>query len=128
MLGAWVSPSEQLLILDSGRYEWRRTVATTGITEHSGIWDSDNDVLVLGPDSPAIDTIRLRLVREPQGALALESAAGRLMHAPAAPAPIASPTPGIGAPTGTTGGAPAGTPAPAGTAPPPAPPTAPRHG
>lgn len=128
MLGAWVSPSEQLLILDSGRYEWRRTVATTGITEHSGIWDSDNDVLVLGPDSPAIDTIRLRLVREPQGALALESAAGRLMHAPAAPAPIASPTPGIGAPTGATGGAPAGTPTPAGTAPPPAPPTAPRHG
>lgn len=124
MLGAWVSPSEQLLILDSGRYEWRRTAATTGITEHSGIWDSDNDVLVLGPDSPAIDTIRLRLVREKEGTLALESASGRLMHAPAAPQPVASPTPGIGAPTGTPGGAPA----PAGTAPPPAPPTAPRHG
>jgi hypothetical protein len=128
MLGAWVSPSEQLLILDSGRYEWRRTVATTGITEHSGVWDSDNDVLVLGPDSPAIDTIRLRLVREKEGPLALESAAGRLMHAPAAPEPVASPTPGIGAPNGPAGGAPTGTSGPAGATPPPAPPTAPRHG
>jgi hypothetical protein len=112
MLGAWVSPTEQLLVLDNGRYEWRRTVATMGITEHSGIWDTDNDVLVLGPDSPAIDNIRLRLVREKDGALALESAAGRLMHAPAAPEPVASPTPGIGAPTGPAGGAGTASPAP----------------
>jgi hypothetical protein len=112
MLGAWVSPTEQLLVLDNGRYEWRRTVATMGITEHSGIWDTDNDVLVLGPDSPAIDNIRLRLVREKDGTLALESAAGRLMHAPAAPEPVASPTPGIGAPTGPAGGTGTASPAP----------------
>ncbi len=100
MLGAWVAPTEQLLVFENGRYEWRRTVPqSTGITQHEGAWDTDNDVLELGPDSPAVSTQRLRLVRDANGAFALEGERGRLMHPPAAPEPVPSAEPGAGPPS-----------------------------
>jgi hypothetical protein len=90
MLGAWVAPTEQLLVFENGRYEWRRTAPASGITEHSGAWNSEHDVLVLAPDSPAIDNQRLRLVKAPDGEFALETANGRLMHPPEVPKPVPS--------------------------------------
>jgi hypothetical protein len=106
MLGAWVAPTEQLLVFENGRYEWRRTAPASGITEHSGAWNSEQDVLVLAPDSPAIDNQRLRLVREPGGAFALETANGRLMHPPEAPKPEPSSTPGLRTPRSGSGSSP----------------------
>ncbi len=111
MLGAWVAPTEQLLVFENGRYEWRRTAPASGITEHSGAWNTENDVLVLAPDSPAIDNQRLRLVKEPAGEFALETANGRLMHPPEAPKPEPSAAPGLRAPGTGSGAAPAAAPA-----------------
>ena len=124
MLGAWVSPTEQLLVLENGRYEWRRTAPASGITEHSGAWNSEQHVLVLAPDSPAIDNQRLRLVREPGGAFALETANGRLMHPPEAPKPEPSSTPGLRTPRSGSGSSPTEPPG-AGPAPGPGVPPAP---
>jgi hypothetical protein len=124
MLGAWVAPTEQLLVFENGRYEWRRTAPASGITEHSGAWNSEQDVLVLAPDSPAIDNQRLRLVREPGGAFALETANGRLMHPPEAPKPEPSSTPGLRTPRSGSGSSPTEPPG-AGPAPGPGVPPAP---
>ena len=107
MLGAWVAPTEQLLVFENGRYEWRRTAPASGITEHSGAWNTENDVLVLAPDSPAIDNQRLRLVKEQAGEFALETANGRLMPPPEAPKPEPSAAPGLRAPGTGSGAAPA---------------------
>ena len=108
MLGAWVAPTEQLLVFENGRYEWRRTAAASGITEHSGAWNSEHDVLVLAPDSPAIDNQRLRLVKAPDGEFALETANGRLMHPPEVPKPVPSAAPGLRAPGTGSGPVPSG--------------------
>lgn len=89
MLGAWVAATEQLLVLESGRYEWRRIGPASGITEHDGIWNSDGDVLILAPDTPALDNVSLRLVKEPDGTFALESRGGRMTHPPTVPVPEA---------------------------------------
>ena len=53
MLGAWVSPAEELLVLENGRYEWRRTTAAPGISEHGGQWITDGDAITLLPDTDA---------------------------------------------------------------------------
>jgi hypothetical protein len=111
MLGAWISPSEQLLVFENGRYEWQRTGPATGITGHGGAWNTDGDVLIMAPDSPALDSQRLRLVRVEEGVYALETANGRLMHPPEAPKPEPSKDPGLRAP----GSGPGATPAPPAT-------------
>jgi hypothetical protein len=86
MLGAWVAASESLLVLENGRYEWQRTAPSQGITQHSGIWNTDGDVLTLAPDSPAIDPISVRCVRDANGQFVLEGRGGRMTHPPTDPA------------------------------------------
>lgn len=98
MLGTWIGATERLVVLDSGRYEWNRTAEASGITGHAGAWTTEHDILVLDPDSPAIEPVRMRLVRPVDGPLALESADGRLMHPPEPPTPAPSPGPGLLAP------------------------------
>ena len=105
-IGAWTAPTEQLVIMDNGRYEYRRT-ATSGITQHSGIWRTDGDIVYLAPDSPVVETIRLQGVRDADGKLELATGNGRFSRirpeapplggnapAPSTPAPKAPPAPG----------------------------------
>lgn len=87
MLGAWVAATEELLVFENGRYEWRRTGPATGITEHSGIWNSEGDVLTLAPDTPAVDTISARCVKGADGQFTLETAGGKMTHPPTEPQP-----------------------------------------
>lgn len=116
MLGAWVAATEELLVFENGRYEWRRTGPASGITEHSGIWNSEGDVLTLAPDTPAVDTISARCVKGDDGQFILETAGGKMTHPPTQPTP-ASLVPAAPAPT--TAPAPTAAPAqaPAATAP-----------
>jgi hypothetical protein len=81
-----VAASESLLVLENGRYEWQRTAPSQGITQHSGIWNTDGDVLTLAPDSPAIDPISVRCVRDANGQFVLEGRGGRMTHPPTDPA------------------------------------------
>jgi hypothetical protein len=119
MLGAWVSPQEQLLVLDSGRYEWRRTGPAQGITEHSGNWNSEGDVLTLAPDTTAVELTSLRCVRGADGQWTLESRGGRMTRPPLGPPPGGGADDGVPpaapkAPAPPPGAPPAsGTPAPA---------------
>jgi len=87
MLGAWISPTEQLLVLENGRYEWRRTGPAQGITEHSGNWNSEGDVLTLAPDTTAVDMTSLRCAKGPDGQWTLESRGGRMTRPPLDPPP-----------------------------------------
>jgi hypothetical protein len=112
MLGAWVTASESLLVLENGRYEWQRTAPSPGITQHSGIWNTDGDVLTLAPDSPAIDPISVRCVRDADGHFVLEGRGGRMTHPPTDPEPAAQTPPATG------GAAPTKPPAPEDKAPP----------
>ena len=54
MLGAWGSPAEELLILDTGRYEWRRVGKAPGISAHSGQWMTDGESLTIAPDIDSV--------------------------------------------------------------------------
>ena len=117
MLGAWIAPTEQLLVMDNGRYEWRRVGPATGITEHSGAWNSEGDVLTLAPDTTAVNPVSLRCVRRDDGSFALESPGGRMTHPPTVPDPAGSAPTAPVAPG--TAPAPGGKPAP-GTKPAPA--------
>lgn len=114
MLGAWISPNEELLVLDNGRYEWRRTGQAQGITEISGAWNTDGDVLMLAPDTPAVDLTNLRCVKGPDGQWTLEGHAGRLTRPPLVPLPGGAAAPAATAPaaapaaTGPAGAAPSG--------------------
>jgi hypothetical protein len=87
MLGAWISPQEQLLVLDNGRYEWRRTGPAQGITEHSGNWNSEGDVLTLAPDTTAVELTSLRCTKGADGQWTLESRGGRMTRPPLSPPP-----------------------------------------
>lgn len=95
-IGAWTAPTEQLVIMDNGRYEYRRTAAS-GVTQHSGIWRTDGDIVYLAPDSPVVETIRLQGVRDAEGKLELATGNGRFSRVrPEAPplggqAPAAAP-------------------------------------
>lgn len=119
MLGAWVAATERLLVLENGRYEWRRTGPATGITEHAGIWNSDGDLLILAPDTPALENVTLRLAKDASGGFVLEGRGGRMVHPPTAPAPSDP------APAAAPG--PAAPPAPQGPPATPAPPVVPRQ-
>lgn len=120
MLGAWVSPAEELLVLENGRYEWRRTTAAPGISEHGGQWITDGDAITLLPDTDAVASVVLRSVKVAEGAFVLEGPGGGRMNRPATTvAPAAPPSPGPKAPD-----APGPAPAPAASgAPSPAKPT-----
>lgn len=76
VLGAWTAASEQLLIMDNGRYEYRR-LGNSGITQHEGIWRTQDSFVFLAPDSPAVDTIRLQGIRSTEGRMELVTANGR---------------------------------------------------
>jgi hypothetical protein len=121
-IGGWSAPNEQLLVLDSGRYEYRRT-ATIGVTQHSGIWRTDGEILYLAPDSPVVDTIRLQGVRDKEGKLELATANGRFTRVrpqdpPLGDAAPAGQKPAAPTPAAVPPGAPArGQDAPSGTAP-----------
>jgi hypothetical protein len=130
-IGVWTAPNENLVILDNGRYEYRRTNSNAGITQHDGIWRTDGNFVFLAPDSPTIDTIRLQGVQDAEGRWQLATAGGRFeklrpdepivapkdaapVAKPVAPAPPASPAkpaaPGQPAPAAPPA---SGTPAPA---------------
>ena len=121
-IGAWTAPTEQLVIMDNGRYEYRRTAAS-GITQHSGIWRTDGDLVYLAPDSPVVETIRLQGIRDKDGKLELATGSGRFARVrPEAP-PLGDAAPGSAAPAAApspASGAPAAPPAPARPAAPPA--------
>jgi hypothetical protein len=119
MLGAWGSTAEELLILDTGRYEWRRVGKAPGISAHSGQWMTDGESLTIAPDIDSVASLTLRAVRQADGSFALEGPnGGRLTRpAPTQPAPAADAAPGAAA-------APAQPPAPAATPPPPGAPAA----
>ncbi|MFO0963516.1 MAG: hypothetical protein U0625_11520 [Phycisphaerales bacterium] len=104
-LGAWTAPNEQLLIMDNGRYEYRVLNASSGITQHDGIWRTDGDMLFLSPDSTAVDTIRLRGARGADGRMELSTGSGKfkqmrtddpLPGEAGGPAPAAKPGPKLG--------------------------------
>lgn len=91
MLGAWVSPVEELLVLETGRYEWRRVGAASGISAHSGQWMTDGEALTIVPDTDTVASVTLRGVRRADGTLVLEGPNGGTMGRPAPPvAPAAS--------------------------------------
>jgi hypothetical protein len=125
VLGAWTADREQLLVLDNGRYEYRRLGGAPGISQHDGIWRTDGRALLLAPDSTAVAPIRLEGEPDPEGGILLRGSGGvfRAVRpessdvsgaAPATPAPV---TPGpASAPASVN---PRGTTAP-GSAPPPA--------
>jgi hypothetical protein len=107
MLGAWVSPVEELLVLETGRYEWRRVGASTGISAHSGQWMTDGDTLTIVPDTDTVASVTLRGTRRADGLLVLEGPNGGTMVRPApAPAPQgATPAPGPAGASGSPAGA-----------------------
>ncbi len=111
MLGAWISPTEELLVLDNGRYEWRRTTPAPGIREHGGQWITDGDTITLVPESDAVASVTLRSAKDAAGAFTLEGpGGGRMTRPPTATAAPAGPPAGPA-----TGAAPpaSGAPAPA---------------
>lgn len=102
MLGAWASPAEELLVLENGRYEWRRIGRAPGISAHSGQWMTDGEALTIAPDVDSVATLTLKAVRAADGSFALEGPnGGRLTRpAPAQPAaaadaPAGTATPGV---------------------------------
>ena len=110
MLGAWVSPTEELLVLENGRYEWRRTTSMPGISEHGGQWITEGDAITLVPETDAVASVTLRSVQDAAGTFTLEGpGGGRMTRPPTAPA---APAPG-GEAQGQPEGAPAAAPQPA---------------
>jgi hypothetical protein len=99
VLGAWVTDSDQLLILENGRYEYRRLTKASGISQHNGIWRTENRSLYLAPDSGAVAPIRLDAQKSEDGSMVLKGTYGVLRQVrpetapPAAAAPPASPPP-----------------------------------
>jgi hypothetical protein len=112
MLGAWIAPTEELLVLENGRYEWRRTAPTPGISEHGGQWITEGDSIMLVPDSDAVANVTLRSLKGSDGTFSLEGpGGGRMTRPPTAPAP------GPGSEPRTAPGTPAAPPAPKDRAP-----------
>lgn len=124
VLGAWTAEREQLLILENGRYEYRRLGAAPGISQHDGIWRTDGTNLLLAPDTTAVAPIRLSGERDPEGGIALRGSGGVFEAVrPEAPAiaPPNGPTPTPGRPNAP----PPPSAPPAGPPPKPAPPSTP---
>lgn len=141
VLGAWTAEREQLLVLDNGRYEYRRTGPAQGISRHDGTWCTVERTLLLTPDSTVVAPVHLAAETEADGTIVLRGVGGVLRpvrpepspsqpapEAPASAAPTpASPAPGSPSPTPTPpappAAPPAAAPAPAPPAVPPTPPT-----
>lgn len=125
VLGVWTADREQLVLLENGRYEYRRTGVTSGISQHDGIWRTEGTSVFLAPDTGAVDPIRLNSEKQPDGTLLLRGPGGTLKHwvpeqpAPAAPtaAPDVKPTAPSTAPSAAPGNTPATPAAPAGNPP-----------
>ncbi len=105
VLGAWVTDSDQLLILENGRYEYRRLTKASGISQHNGIWRTENQSVYLAPDSGAVAPIRLDAQKSEDGSMVLKGTYGVLRPvrpetAPPASAPPASTPPASAPPTG----------------------------
>lgn len=76
LLGAWVADKEQLVIMENGRYEYRRLGVTSGISQHNGIWRTEGESIFLGPDTAAVAGIRLDAEKAPDGTLVLRGVGG----------------------------------------------------
>lgn len=145
VLGAWTADREQLLVLDNGRYEYRRTGPAQGISRHDGTWCTVDRTLLLTPDSTVVAPVHLAAETESDGTTVLRGAGGVLRPVrpeptpsqpapatptPATPVPAAPPpvpaTPAPSAPATPAPATPASVPpTPASPAPAPTPPTVP---
>lgn len=111
MLGAWTSPAEELLVLDTGRYEWRRLGKAPGISSHSGQWMTDGESLTISPDIDSVASLTLKAVRKGDGSWVLEGPNGGRLDRPAPPTPApATDTSTPGPPATAAAGTPAAAP------------------
>jgi hypothetical protein len=76
LLGAWVADKEQLVIMENGRYEYRRLGVTSGISQHNGIWRTEGQSIFLGPDTAAVAAIRLDAEKASDGSWLLRGVGG----------------------------------------------------
>jgi len=114
VLGAWTADREQLLVLDNGRYEYRRTGPAQGISRHDGTWCTVDRTLLLTPDSTVVAPVQLAAETESDGTIVLRGVGGVLRPV----CPELSPAqPGSAPPTSAPPAQPAPAPAPAPTSP-----------